>query len=389
MTYDYDMIVCGGGIAGLWLGNTLTRAGYNVILIEKDRLGAGQTLASQGMIHGGQKYVLAGLLTSHAAAMSRMPERWQASFDGRGEIDLTAVEFLSGTQVMWAAGSTLSAAAVFAAAKLVNANTRRLEREEFPAVLKESKGFRGPVYSLPEKVLDVRSLVRALARDLAGRTLRGEITGVQLDGHVAVSGHVLRAQRVIFTAGAGNELALKLLQEKGLRMQRRPLRQIMVRPLPDALFGHGIAGSPNPRISVTSHRCDGGYVWYLGGAVAEQGASMDEAAALRFAKSELGAMFPGLDWDAREWASWHGDRAEPLDAAGELPRGPAVHERGRVLVAWPVKLTFAPALADRVCDLLACENVRPEATSDPPPLPPADIGAYPWEAAAWQTIGGT
>ena len=58
MTYEYDIMVFGGGIAGLWLGNTLSRAGYNVIVIESDKLGAGQTLASQGMIHGGQKYLV-------------------------------------------------------------------------------------------------------------------------------------------------------------------------------------------------------------------------------------------------------------------------------------------------------------------------------------------
>src|SRR5712691_8514521 len=97
MTYDYDMIVCGGGIAGLWLGNTLKRARYNVILIEKEKLGAGQTLASQGMIHGGQKYVLQGVMTPHAAAASKMPQRWQAGFEGRGEVDLTGVRFLSET----------------------------------------------------------------------------------------------------------------------------------------------------------------------------------------------------------------------------------------------------------------------------------------------------
>src|SRR4051794_3837180 len=136
MTYDYDIIICGGGIAGLWLGNTLTRAGYNVILIEKDRLGAGQTLASQGMIHGGQKYVLSGAPTSHAAALSRMPERWQACLEGAGEIDLTGTELLSQTQVMWGAGS-FSAAAVFAAAKLVNAKTAALAPEQAPDVLKQ------------------------------------------------------------------------------------------------------------------------------------------------------------------------------------------------------------------------------------------------------------
>src|SRR5438552_14755867 len=116
MTYDYDIIVCGGGIAGLWLGNTLMRSGYNVVLIEKDRLGAGQTLASQGMIHGGQKYVLQGIVPAYAAAVARMPERWQASFEGRGEVDLTSVKFLSERQIMWPAGSRISAAAVMAAA---------------------------------------------------------------------------------------------------------------------------------------------------------------------------------------------------------------------------------------------------------------------------------
>jgi glycine/D-amino acid oxidase-like deaminating enzyme len=383
MTHDYDIIVCGGGVAGLWLGNTLMRAGYNVVLIEKEKLGAGQTLASQGMIHGGQKYVLTGALSSHAQAISSMPDRWQACLDGTGEIDLKPAEVLSATQVMWPAGSMLSSAAVFAAAKLVNAKTTQLEREEWPAALKQGAG---PVYSLPEKVLDMRSLVQVLARNLAGRVLRGDIAGVQPDGSISVSGHELRAQRVIFTAGAGNELALKLLQRDESRTQRRPLRQIMVRPLLDALFGHGIVGRPHPRITVTSHRCEGGYVWYLGGGIAEKGASMDEAAALRFAMEELQAIFPGLDWRAKEWASWHGDRVEPLDAAGELPAGPAVHECGRVLLAWPVKLTFAPALADRVHELLERDRIQPAYGSEPPPLPAAEIGAYPWEAAAWRTM---
>jgi hypothetical protein len=278
----------------------------------------------------------------------------------------------------------LSSAAVFAAAKLVSAKTTQLQREQWPAALTQSMG---PVYSLPEKVLDMRSLVQVLARNLAGRTLRGDITGVQADGSIRVSGHDLGAQRVIFTAGAGNDLALKLLQGHESRTQRRPLRQIMVRPLPDALFGHGIVSSPHPRVTVTSHHCEGGYVWYLGGGVAEKGASMDEAAALRFAMEELQAIFPGLDWRAKEWATWHGDRVEPLDAAGELPAGPAVHECGRVLLAWPVKLTFAPALADRVHELLVRDRIEPAYRSGPPPLPAAEIGAYPWEAAAWRTMG--
>ena len=91
MTYDYDVIVLGGGIAGLWIGNRLRQAGYNLIVIEKEKLGAGQTLAAQGMIHGGQKYVLQGIVTPHATAAARMPQRWQACFMGEGDVDLCVV----------------------------------------------------------------------------------------------------------------------------------------------------------------------------------------------------------------------------------------------------------------------------------------------------------
>jgi choline dehydrogenase-like flavoprotein len=382
---EYDMIIVGGGIAGLWLGNTLLRAGYNVIVIEKDKLGAGQTLAAQGMIHGGQKYLLEGVVSPQAAAVAKMPERWQACFDGRGEIDLSPVQFLSETQVMWPAGSLLSGVAVLAAAKLVNAAPMRLRNSDFPDALKHSNKARGWVYRLPEKVLDVRSLILAMAGNLQGRVFKGEVGEVLSDGQVAVSGKALRAQAVIFAAGTGNELAFDLLRVKERKTQRRPLRQVMVRPLSDPLFGHGIVASANPRITITSHPCgDGEYVWYLGGNVAEEGAKMDEMEALRFAKRELTEIFPAIDWDGKHWASWYGDRAEPFDAKGELPPGPLVRRHGRILLAWPTKLTFAPALSDLVFERL--KDTRPAAESEPPPLPPATIGSYPWEVATWQSV---
>ncbi|MFN7609893.1 MAG: FAD-dependent oxidoreductase, partial [bacterium] len=52
----YDVVLIGGGIAGLWLANVLQQKGYTVALLEENTLGGEQTLASQGMIHGGQKY---------------------------------------------------------------------------------------------------------------------------------------------------------------------------------------------------------------------------------------------------------------------------------------------------------------------------------------------
>ena len=49
-SHSTDIVVFGGGIAGLWLLNRLRDEGYNAILLEADGLGAAQTLAS----HTGQ-----------------------------------------------------------------------------------------------------------------------------------------------------------------------------------------------------------------------------------------------------------------------------------------------------------------------------------------------
>lgn len=377
----YDAIIVGGGVAGLWLGNALNGAGYDVIVIEKDSLGAGQTLASQGMIHGGQKYAIEGRVTDHAASISKMPERWDACLAGRGEIDLSAARVLSKTQVMWPAGSVLSQAAVFAAARLVNAATRRIEEDEYPPPLEGS----GTVYELPEKVLDTRSLLLTLAASLKGRVLKGEATEVLPDGQVAVSGHVLQAQAVIFSGGAGNEKVFELLNVKERHTQRRPLRQIMVRGMKYPLFGHGIVGKPKPRVTVTSHPHEDGYVWYLGGDVAEKSAKMEEEA-LDFARKEMQEIFPGIGWRDKEWASFAVDRAEPLDERGHLPPGPVLHQRGKILLCWPVKMTFTPLLADRVLDWMKERDIRPAFKGDPPLFPSVTAGAYPWENAAWRRM---
>ncbi len=382
MTQSYDIIIFGGGIAGLFIANRLQRAGYNLLLIEKDSLGGVQTLASQGMIHGGQKYTLQGRVTTAASSIAAMPERWDACFEGVGEVDLSGVKFLSETQVMFPAGSLLSAMTVFAAAKTVNGKTRKLPRKFFPDVLR-----RGPVYEMQEKVLEVKSLIAALAKNLQGRILKGAPQEILPDGQVAVAGIALQAQVIIFTAGTGNEMALKMLRVPELLTQRRPLRQIMVRPMPQALYGHGIVGAPKPRVTVTSHPDGtGGYVWYLGGNIAEQSAPLSKDEALHFAKKEMQEIFPAIDWSQKEWASWYGDRAEPLDSEGRLPSGPCIQQRGKVLIAWPAKLTFVPALADNIFSWLKKSGIQPSPVTPPPDLPAADIGLYPWEEASWQRL---
>ena len=51
-----DVLIVGGGVAGLWLNARLRRLGYSTLLVDKGVLGGGQSAKSQGIIHGGTKY---------------------------------------------------------------------------------------------------------------------------------------------------------------------------------------------------------------------------------------------------------------------------------------------------------------------------------------------
>jgi len=87
-----DVVIVGGGIAGLWTFNQLQKQGYHVALLENKSLGSDQTVCSQGIIHGGLKYALQGMLTPDANAIKQMPTLWQSCLTGTGILNLKNVE---------------------------------------------------------------------------------------------------------------------------------------------------------------------------------------------------------------------------------------------------------------------------------------------------------
>src|SRR5690606_22813237 len=101
---ELDVAIIGGGIAGLWLINQLTGAGYDTALFESRSLGGGQTIASQGMIHGGIKYSLGGRLSNASRMLAHMPTRWRACLEGKGELDLRHTQLLSDRFYLWSPG---------------------------------------------------------------------------------------------------------------------------------------------------------------------------------------------------------------------------------------------------------------------------------------------
>lgn len=386
-TIHIDTVIAGGGIAGLWLLNVLLSRGYSAVLLEAESLGGGQTLASQGIVHGGMKYALGGALTPASEAMRQAPGRWRACLEGDGEIDLRGLEPLSGHCHLFSGADTFGRLSAFLAGKALRGRVERLERPQFPDAFR-GDAFRGSVYRLEDFVIDTGALIARLNSLASGNIYRHALLPdtCTLNGvaRIPFADKKVIANRLILAAGAGNEALLGGLGLSGISMQRRPLHQVTVkRPGLPPLFGHWVSGMERaePRLTITSHRggAPGGsdLLWYLGGQLATNGVERSAEAQRQHARRELEACFPWMDWRGAAFETYRIDRAEPRQQAGSRPDHAFAMAAGACIVCWPTKLTLVPDLADRVLGLMPPPKHPTPGRLD---LPAADLGQPPWES---------
>ncbi|SDI01885.1 NAD(P)/FAD-dependent oxidoreductase [Pseudomonas panipatensis] len=380
-----DILIVGGGIAGLWLNARLRRAGYSTVLVENTALGGVQSMRSQGIIHGGTKYALHGALTGASEAIADMPSLWRRCLAGEGEVDLRGVRVLSDAHYLWSPGGLAGNLTSFFASKAVRSRVAQVKGDELPPALRD-KAFKGKAYRLSELVLDVPSLIARLAELAAGSLLAGERISALRDGNellgLRVDEREIRAQRVVLAAGAGNEALLRELGLEQPAMQRRPLHMVLVKaPTLKPLYAHCVGGGPKPRVTVTTHpAADGQWVWYLGGDIAEaDGVARDAAAQIAEAQRELGKLLPWIDLSAARWATLRVDRAEPAQSNLLRPDSAFLAEQGRLLVGWPTKLALSPNFADRVFEALQRDGIQPGAALPLPALPRPPLARPVWE----------
>ncbi|MBV2133608.1 FAD-dependent oxidoreductase [Pseudomonas sp. MAP12] len=380
-----DILIVGGGIAGLWLNARLRRLGYATLLVEKERLGGGQSVRSQGIIHGGTKYALSGALTGSSEAIADMPRRWREALAGSGELDLRGVRRLSDAHYLWSPGTLAGNLTGFFASKAMRGRVDQVKGSELPPALQDAK-FKGKVYRLAELVLDVPSLIARLAELSGDGLLAGErIEPLRENGELvglAVDGREIRARRVVLSAGQGNAGLLDALGIEQPKQQLRPLHMVLVKaPTLKPLYAHCLGGGTKPRITVTTHpAADGQWVWYLGGDLAEaDGVARDEAAQIAFARRELAELLPWVDLSAAEWRTLRVDRAEPAQSGLVRPDNAFLSEQGNLLVGWPTKLALAPDFAERVIAALERAAIHPGSHADMPALPRPAVAAAPWQ----------
>ena len=410
-----DFAIVGGGIAGLWMYAALQQLGFSCVLIEANALGSGQTLTSQGIVHGGLKYALSAQLTPASEAAAAMPARWREVLAStltptrpHDPSTLQGLPVLTDAYYLLATTGLADRLVSFLASRSLHGRVDRVQAPGYPAWL-AGTGFRGPVYRLNDFVVDTHAVLQRLAGgDLSARLTNpasSHILHADIQGYRANATHVqlqlhsksgeqehdrhcfdveIDAQRLLLCAGAGNAALLGLAGRHVPAMQLRPLHQVWLRQrpaaaadpsaqfdprrtsLPDA-FAHCLSGTraSEPRLTITTHvgaRASSGTrdkVWSLGGALATQGVHRTPQQQIEFTHAELAACVPWLNTADLQFATARIDRAEPHTTTRARPDHASVHYDDGVFTCWPTKLTLAPDMADRVVTLIQAQQLRP------------------------------
>ncbi|QDU06684.1 FAD-dependent oxidoreductase [Gimesia aquarii] len=400
-----DLIIFGGGVAGLWTLNEASRRGYRCILLEAFELGSGQTIASQGIIHGGLKYTLQGMMTGSAHGIREMPLIWRNALKGEAQPDLSDTEIRSHHCYLWRTDSVSSRLGMFGAKMGLRVAPQKLSAEETPELLAQCPGS---IAVMEEQVISPQSLVANLSATLRDQMIKydPEQLSFHLDEDKQISSIqipdpdgdplTIETAAVLLTAGRGNEpLRTLARQQPGSEnpvMQKRPLHMTLVRGALPQFNGHCVDGAKT-RITITSDTdSQGRTVWQLGGQVSETGVKLNRLELIQHAARELSASIPGINLSGLEWNTYSVDRAEGATKSGLRPETPQILKEGNLLTAWPTKLALAPRLATDIFQHLDEMNVKPTLEDSPwkesfSALPRPLVAQPLWETAEnWVTL---
>jgi glycine/D-amino acid oxidase-like deaminating enzyme len=392
-TVTTDVVIIGAGIAGLWLHHRLNKMGIHALLLENNTIGNAQTLSSQGIIHGGAKYALNGILSKATQAIGEMPARWKSCLNGEGDIDLSQAKVFAEHQLMWSKDQLSSKIVSFFASKALSSRMQMVDKPARP-VLFQHKDFKGALYQLDEPVLDIASVIQCLVAPWQDRIIQyskdaeilwqhtdGKAQSIQLGDEIKIS-----AQHFVLTAGEGNEALLNNLNINKPTMQRRPLQMVLCKAkdkaqaLP-AIYAHSLGSGSKPIATITSHfDKDDNVVWYIGGNIAEQGVNKSFEKLTAEATDLLKDIMPWFKLPELEWAAHSINRAEPKQSGFSRPDTAFVESKNNVHIAWPTKLALAPDLADKVIEKIQA-NIQTSDHQDLTGLPEIKISEPLWDRA--------
>ena len=379
MSHQPQCLIIGGGVAGLWLLSSLRDAGADAWLLEKNTLGSGQTLASQGIIHGGAKYSLTGTISGSTKAIAAMPERWNQHIEGRQLPRLRQLQTLTESQLLLARGGIKGKLFTMLASKALVSGTHEADITDLHLTTKMVGMM------IQERTIDTLSLVTELQSQTSHFCRQYQVTSdniVKKRGiwSLQLRDRLITPKMMIFAAGEGNEQFIG-----ASKIQLRPLHMAYLRhPKLFPIYAHIVdASNRKPLCTISSHYDDQQQlVWYIGGDLAETGVNRTSGQQCIHVEQLLRKLWSNIEWGHASWKSFIIDRAEHRSMGFMRPESPGVVNCGKnAMAVFPTKLTFAPMLADIVTDRyrkLNTELQNPEPGSPLEDLPLAQLGSHVW-----------
>lgn len=395
---ELDVVVFGASASGLWVLERLRRAGLRCVALEAKAMGSGQTIGCQGIIHGGLKYTLSGMLTASAKAIRDMPARWRESIDGGGEPALTDRVLSAPHCHLWRSASIGGKLGMIGARVGLRVKPIPVNGDGTPDGLKH---VRGEVFRLDEQVISPSRLIEQLAavnddhvlqvdgdRVALDTSAPGRVSAVALYSPLSLRRSVawpllLKPRAVVFAAGAGNAALRESVGLDAGMMQVRPVQMLLVRGDLPVINGHCVDGAKT-RVTITSHMDGAGRaVWQVGGQVSEDGVNMQMGELVEHGRREVEHSLGGLDLSGTEWSTYWSDKAEATTAGGRRPDDAYARREGNVITAWPTKLALVPRLAELVYGLLhhdvSCGGAKVDMSGELADWPRPQVALSPWE----------
>lgn len=381
-----DVLIIGGGAAGLWLLDELRRDGYAALLVERTALGTGQTIASQGILHSGMKHALAGRVGGFVTALRDAGNQWHDCLVGEREPNLQDLMLRGARTFCWRAGTVAGFMGHVGARFALQSGLAYIQKEYRPEPLRHCPG---DVFFLEEPIIDPASLLTLLAERNKSSIVHatdmrvssassGSVTTIRIGTPDGTSGMLLQPRTIVLTAGLGNEALRGACQLPIPAMRRMPLSILTVRGALPTLNGFCIDGT-RAKVVVTTQRVSAREaVWQVASECVTENAP--PGTFMAEAWRHLNEALPEFPWPQTTLDTHTAVRAEGASPDDLRSNDVAIRSEGNVLTAWPTKLVLVPRLAERVRALLPSPACHTDIRSLFQDWPRPPVASYPWDA---------
>jgi glycine/D-amino acid oxidase-like deaminating enzyme len=354
--YEVDVLIAGGGVAGMLVATKLCEQGFRCVLIEPSALAAEQSGHSHGYIHRGYIYLRAEDYLVRQLRSAR--EQWEEYISKPTQVvpcsKDSLIGFMNGEVAKYATQT-------WRAAELP---LNEINESEWPSALKQTPLT--AVYRTDEQSFDfTRVMLNLLARMKTCKLVHGSVVRLSIrkmeccsvEIQVQGNSHRVKARYVVLAAGRGTAEILSNTLGKFRSVPNVRTSYMLVlkgealEPISAILPEHQFYG-----LFMVSRQDTQGAVWLVSNYLSYGGLCGDRDVAARTwtraTLKTLDKIFPMLKDANISCGIYVAPKAEFRRDPERLPEGKIAEKIGlqNVLAIWPTKLTLSPLIAIEVVE---------------------------------------